>query len=50
MTKIPKYWAKAKKHLSKKDKKMSRLIKNYRSPSEIVLSSRKDIFFHYVKV
>ena len=29
MTRIPKYWTKAKKYLSKKDKKMSKLIKNY---------------------
>ena len=50
MTKVPKYWNKAKKYLSKKDKVMSKLIKNYQSPSEIVLISRKDIFFLYVKV
>ena len=30
MTKIPKYWNKAKKYLSKKDKTISRLIKNYK--------------------
>ena len=29
MTKVPKYWNKAKKYLSQKDKKMSKLIKNY---------------------
>ena len=45
MTKVPKYWNKAKKSLSKKDKVMSKLIKNYQSPSEIILKSRKDIFF-----
>ena len=45
MTKVPKYWNKAKKHLSKRDKTMSRLIKNYKSPSEVILTSRKDIFF-----
>ena len=50
MTKVPKYWSKAKKYLSKKDKKMSKLIKTYKSPSETILTSRGDIFFHYVKV
>jgi DNA-3-methyladenine glycosylase II len=45
MTKIPKYWNKAKKYLSNKDKVMSKLIKKYQSPSEIILTSRKDIFF-----
>ena len=50
MTKIPKYWNKAKKYLSKKDKVMSKLIKNYQSPTETILTSRKDIFFLYVKV
>ena len=45
MTKFPKYWSKAKKYLSKKDKIMSKLIKNYQSPSEIILISRSDIFF-----
>ena len=49
MTKIPKYWTKAKKYLSKKDKKMSKLIKSYQSPSETVLTSRKDIFFSLCK-
>ena len=49
MTKVPKYWNKAKKFLSKKDKIMSKLIKNYQSPSEIVLISRKDIFFSLCK-
>ncbi len=49
MTKIPKYWNKAKKYLSKKDKTMSRLIKSYQSPSETVLTSRKDIFFSLCK-
>ena len=49
MTKIPKYWNKAKKYLSKKDKTISRLIKNYKSPSEIILTSRKDIFFSLCK-
>ena len=45
MSKTPSYWNKAKKYLSNKDKVMSKLIKNYQSPSEIVLISRKDIFF-----
>ena len=50
MSKKPKYWNTAKKYLSKKDKVMSSLINKYKSPSEAVLTSRKDIFFHYVKV
>ena len=49
MTRVPKYWNQAKKHLSKKDKTMSRLIKNYQSPSEPILTSRKDIFFSLCK-
>ena len=49
MTKTPKYWTKAKKYLSKKDKIMSKLIKNYQSPSETVLTSRRDIFFSLCK-
>ena len=49
MTKVPKYWNKAKKYLSKKDKIISKLIKNYKSPTEIILSSRKDIFFSLCK-
>ena len=49
MTKVPKYWNKAKKFLSKKDKVMSRLIKNYESPSETILTSRRDIFFSLCK-
>jgi len=49
MTRVPKYWNQAKKHLSKKDKTMSRLIKNYQSPSETILTSRKDIFFSLCK-
>ena len=49
MTKVPKYWNKAKKYLSKKDKRMSKLIQNYQSPSEIVLTTRRDIFFSLCK-
>ena len=49
MTKVPKYWSKAKKYLSKKDKKMSKLIRIYQSPSEIILTSRKDIFYSLCK-
>ena len=49
MTKIPKYWNKAKRYLSKKDKVISKLIKNYQSPSETILTSRKDIFFSLCK-
>ena len=49
MTKIPTYWTIAKKYLSKKDKIMARLIKNYKSPSEIILTTRRDIFFSLCK-
>ena len=49
MTKVPKYWNKAKRYLSKKDKTISRLIKKYQSPSETILTSRKDIFFSLCK-
>jgi len=49
MSKIPKYWNTAKKYLSKKDKVMSSLIKEYNSPSEIILTSRKDVFYSLCK-
>tara|TARA_B100000965_G_scaffold279942_1_gene237785 strand:+ start:330 stop:965 length:636 start_codon:yes stop_codon:yes gene_type:complete len=49
MTKVPKYWNTAKKYLSKKDKIMSKLIKNYQVPSETILTSRRDIFFSLCK-
>ena len=49
MSKIPRYWNTAKKYLSKKDKVMSSLIKKYKSPSEKVLTSRKDVFFSLCK-
>ena len=49
MTKVPKYWNTAKRYLSKKDKVISKLIKNYKSPSEIILTSRKNIFFSLCK-
>ena len=49
MTKVPKYWKKAKKNLSKKDKIMARLIKSYESPSETILTSRKNIFYSLCK-
>ena len=49
MTKKPKYWNYAKKYLSKKDKTISRLILKYKSPSETILTSRKDIFFSLCK-
>jgi DNA-3-methyladenine glycosylase II len=49
MNKIPKYWNAAKKYLSKKDRIMSSLIKKYDSPSEIILTSRKDIFYSLCK-
>ena len=49
MTNTPKYWNYAKKYISKKDKVMSKLIKQYNSPSEIILKSRKDVFFSLCK-
>ena len=49
MSKIPKYWNSAKKYLSKKDKIMSFLIKKYSQPSEITLTTRKDIFYSLCK-
>jgi DNA-3-methyladenine glycosylase II len=49
MTKPPKYWKNAKRYLSKKDKTISKLIKKYKSPSETILTSRKDIFFSLCK-
>ena len=49
MSKTPLYWNKAKKYLSKKDKVMFNLIKKYKSPSETVLTSRKDVFFSLCK-
>ena len=47
MSKPPKYWARAKKILSKKDKVMRKLISDYKDGS---LVTRNDVFFHYVKV
>jgi len=49
MSKTPAYWYKAKKYLSEKDKIMSSLIKKYKSPSETVLISRRDVFFSLCK-
>ena len=49
MTKKLIYWNSAKKFLSKKDKIMERLIKRYNSPSEVILRSRKDIFYSLCK-
>ena len=49
MTKVPKYWKKAKNYLSKKDKVLAKLIKSYQSPSEIILTSRRNIFFSLCK-
>ena len=49
MTKIPKYWKKAKKYLSKNDKIMSDLIDKYKSPTETILTTRKDIFYSLCK-
>ena len=49
MSSTPKYWNTAKKYLSKKDKVMSLLIDKYKSPSEIILTSRRDVFFSLCK-
>jgi DNA-3-methyladenine glycosylase II len=49
MNNIPKYWARAKKNLSSKDKVMASLIKKYKSPTEKILITRKDIFFSLCK-
>ena len=49
MSNSPRYWNTAKKYLSKKDKTMSALIKKYKSPSETILTSRKDVFFSLCK-
>ena len=49
MTKVPKYWTSAKRYLSRKDKTISKLIMNYKSPSEKILTTRKDIFFSLCK-
>ena len=49
MSNIPKYWVRAKKNLSSKDKVMANLIKKYKSPNEKILTTRKDIFFSLCK-
>ena len=49
MSNSPRYWNTAKKYLSKKDKTMSALIKKYKSPSETILTSRKNVFFSLCK-
>jgi DNA-3-methyladenine glycosylase II len=49
MNKTPYYWNIAKKYLSKKDKVMSSLIKRYKSPSETILTSRKNVFYSLCK-
>ena len=49
MSNIPKYWVRAKKNLSSKDKVMATLIEKYKSPTEKILSTRKDIFFSLCK-
>ena len=46
MSNVPKYWAKAKKTLSKKDKVMKKLINNYKDGS---LVTRNDVFFSLCK-
>ena len=46
MSKAPKYWAKAKKTLSKKDKVMKKLINNYKDGS---LVTRNDVFLSLCK-
>jgi DNA-3-methyladenine glycosylase II len=49
MSNAPTYWNTAKKYLSKKDKVMASLINKYKSPSETILTSRKDVFFSLCK-
>ena len=49
MSNSPLYWNTAKKYLSRKDKTMFALIKKYKSPSETILTSRKDVFFSLCK-
>ena len=49
MSNTPAYWNTAKKYLSKKDKVMSSLINKYKSPSEKILTTRKDVFFSLCK-
>ena len=49
MSKVPKYWSSAKKYLSSKDKVMKYLIQKYSEPSEVILTSRKDIFYSLCK-
>ena len=46
MSRPPKYWARAKKILSKKDKVMKKLINNYKDGS---LVTRNDVFFSLCK-
>ena len=46
MNNSPKYWIKAKKYLSKKDKVIKSLIYKYRDKT---LTTRKDIFFSLCK-
>ena len=47
MSKAPRYWTKAKKILSKRDKVMARLILNYKDGS---LITRNDVFFSLCKI
>ena len=49
MSKTPAYWKTAKKYLSRKDNVMSSLIEKYKSPSETILTSRKDVFYSFCK-
>ena len=46
MSKPPKYWARAKKILSKRDKVMKKLINDYKDGS---LVTRNDVFFSLCK-
>jgi len=46
MSKVPKYWAKAKRILSKRDKVMKALINNYKDGN---LITRNDVFFSLCK-
>ena len=50
MSNIPKYWARAKKKLSSKDKVMAALIKRYKSPTEKTLTTRKDNWKNKIKI
>ena len=50
MSKMPKYWIKAKKNLSSKDRVMAALIKNINLLLKKFLQQEKIFFFLYAKV